>query len=145
MKVQAAGAVRMPTDMPERNVSEPLRTRPRILVVDDEKIMRDLLELHLGHHGYDVVTAGDAVIAGHCILRHPPDLIITDVEMPYMNGYAFVAALKSDPATRDIPVIFLTTDPNVSESGRRLGAEACLNKPITADRLLAVVALFAQA
>jgi len=117
------------------------RARPRILVVDDEQIMRDLLTLHLGSNGYDVVAAEDAVVAGHIIVRDPPDLVVVDAEMPYMTGYEFVAALKSDPVTRDIPVVLLTTDSNVADHARRLGAAAYLNKPITADRLLAVVSL----
>jgi len=103
--------------------------------------MRDLLTLHLGSNGYDVVAAEDAVVAGHIIVRDPPDLIVVDAEMPYMTGYEFVAALKSDPLTRDIPVVLLTTDSKVADHARRLGAAAYLNKPITADRLLAVVSL----
>lgn len=117
--------------------------RPTILVVDDEESMRALLKLHLHHGGYDVLVAEDAIVAGYLVLRDAPDLIIVDVQMPYMNGYEFVAALKSDPTTRHIPVVFLTIDDHVAEHARKLGASAYLNKPVTADRLLQVVALFA--
>ena len=117
------------------------RARRRILVIDDEAMMRDLLTLHLGRHGYDVVAVADAVIGGHMILSDPPELIISDVDMPYMTGYEFVSALKSDPTTRHIPVVFLTTDDNVAEQARKLGASAYLNKPVRADRLLEVVAI----
>jgi CheY-like chemotaxis protein len=120
------------------------RERPTILVVDDEESIRQLLKLHLGNAGYDVLVADDAVIAGHLVVREPPDLVIVDVQMPYMNGYEFVAALKGDPATRDIPVVFLTMDDNVAEHARKLGAAACLNKPVRADRLLEVVGLFTE-
>jgi CheY-like chemotaxis protein len=116
------------------------RKRAKVLVVDDEAIMRELLRLHLGSNGYDVVLAEDAVAAGHLVVRETPDLILVDVEMPYMNGYEFVAALKSDPATRHIPVVFLTTLDGVAEEARKLGAAAYLNKPVMADRLLEVVA-----
>ncbi|HUQ77142.1 MAG TPA: response regulator, partial [Burkholderiales bacterium] len=71
-----------------------------------------------------------------------PNLILVDVEMPYMNGYEFVGALKGDPETRDIPVVFLTTDDNVVSQAKRLGAAAYLQKPVTANRLLEVVGLF---
>lgn len=104
--------------------------------------MRDLLQLHLGNHGYDVVAAEDAIVAGHLILQDRPDLVIVDVQMPYMDGYEFVGAMKNDPATRDIPVVFLSTDDNVASQASRLGAAAYLQKPVMADRLLEVVGLF---
>jgi CheY-like chemotaxis protein len=116
------------------------RKRAKVLVVDDEAIMRELLRLHLTSNGYDVLLAEDAVAAGPLVVRETPDLILVDVEMPYMNGYEFVAALKSDPATRHIPVVFLTTLDGVAEEARKLGAAAYLNKPIMADRLLEVLA-----
>jgi len=59
-----------------------------------------------------------------------------------MSGYEFAAALKADELTRNIPVVFLTTDDAVAEQARKLGADAYLNKPVTVDRLLEVVALF---
>ena len=105
--------------------------------------MRYLLKLHLANHGFDVSLAEDAIVAGHLVLRDPPDLILLDVHMPYMNGYEFAAALKADELTRHIPVVFLTTDGAVAEQSDKLGAEAYLNKPVTVDRLLEVVGLFA--
>jgi len=104
--------------------------------------MRDLLRLHLANHGYEVVAAEDAIVAGHLIVQDRPDLVIVDVQMPYMDGYEFVGAMKSDPATRDIPVVFLSTDDNVASQASRLGAAAYLHKPVMADRLLEVVGLF---
>ncbi len=121
-------------------MSDAPRKRAKVLVVDDEAIMRELLRLHLTSNGYDVLLAEDAVAAGHLVVRETPDLILVDVEMPYMNGYEFVAALKSDPATRHIPVVFLTTLDSVAEEARKLGAAAYLNKPVMADRLLEVLA-----
>src|SRR4051812_27346127 len=116
--------------------------RPRVLVVDDEQSMRELLKLHLTNHGFNVSLAEDAIVAGHRVLRDPPDLILLDVQMPYMSGYEFAAALKADEQTRSIPVVFLTTDDAVAEQARKLGADAYLSKPVTVDRLLEVVALF---
>lgn len=114
----------------------------KILVVDDEPAMRELLRLHLANHGYQVIAAEDAVVAGHLVLKEKPDLLIVDVHMPYMDGYEFVDALKKDPTTRDIPVVFLTTDDNVATQATRLGAAAYLAKPVMADRLLDVVRLY---
>jgi CheY-like chemotaxis protein len=116
--------------------------RAKVLIVDDEPSMRELLRLHLSNEGYEVLSAEDAVVAGHLILQAKPDLLIVDVHMPYMDGYEFVGALKNDPETRDIPVVFLTTDDSVSSQASRLGAAAYLKKPVMADRLLEVVGLF---
>ncbi|MGH8569081.1 MAG: response regulator, partial [Gammaproteobacteria bacterium] len=81
----------------------------RILVVDDDESIRDLLRMHLTSAGYEVEVAADAIVAGYKILRAPPDLIITDVNMPHMDGFEFVAALKADTTLPRIPVIFLTS------------------------------------
>jgi diguanylate cyclase (GGDEF)-like protein len=114
--------------------------RPRILVVDDDESMRELVRLHLGNAGYDVVLAEDAIVAGHLVLRSPPDLIIADVEMPYMDGFQFVEALKADPAVSAIPVIFLTVRADGESRGKELRAAGYLAKPLRADLLLATVA-----
>src|SRR5882672_9071757 len=117
-----------------------MRPNPRkVLIVDDEEIMRDLLKLHLTSHGYVVLLAYDPLAAGHLVVEEKPDLILVDVEMPYMDGYEFVTELKTDPMTRDIPVVFLTTHEDVSDQARRLGASAYLNKPVTTTRLLEVL------
>lgn len=110
-----------------------------VLVVDDDQDMRQLLKLHLGNRGYDVVVAEDAIVAGHLILEHLPDLAIVDVQLPYLSGYEFVAALKGDPETRELPVVFLTANEHFDDQAMKLGAAACLNKPLTVDRLLEVV------
>ena len=117
--------------------------RAKVLVVDDEQSMRELIRLHLANAGYDVLLAEDAVAAGHLALRERPDLILLDVQMPYMNGYELISALKGDQATRNIPVVFLTTDENVAEHAGKLGAAAYLTKPVVASRLLEVLAMFA--
>ena len=110
-----------------------------ILVVDDDQSLRELLRLHLSSAGYEVSTASDGIEAGYAVLKSPPDLIITDVNMPHMDGYEFVEALKSDHSLPKIPVIFLTSLDDF-ERGRQLGAVGYITKPVRADRLLAVVA-----
>jgi len=112
----------------------------RILVVDDDENIRELLRLHLSSAGYEVQVAADAIVAGYVVLKAPPDLIITDVTMPHMDGFEFVAALKSDPNLRDIPVIFLTSVEDGDARGKELGAVGYITKPVRADRLLSIVA-----
>ena len=110
-----------------------------ILVVDDDQSLRELLRLHLSSAGYDVSTASDGIEAGYAVLKNPPDLIITDVNMPNMDGYQFVEALKSDKSLPAIPVIFLTSL-NEPDRGKELGAVGYITKPVRADKLLATVA-----
>jgi CheY-like chemotaxis protein len=112
----------------------------RILVVDDDASLRDLLRLHLSAAGYEVEVAADGIAAGYKVLKAPPDLIITDVNMPHMDGFEFVAALKADKSLPPIPVIFLTSLEEGDQRGRELGAVGYVTKPIRADRLLALVA-----
>jgi CheY-like chemotaxis protein len=119
--------------------------RPKIVVVDDDESFRDLIRLHLGNAGYDALMAEDAVAAGHLIVEQRPALVLIDVRMPYMDGYEFAAALKSDPQTRNIPFAFVTVDENVAERARELGAVAYLRKPVHADKLLELVQLFVPA
>jgi CheY-like chemotaxis protein len=112
----------------------------RILVVDDDEGIRELLRMHLTSAGYEVEVAADAIIAGYTVLKAPPDLIITDVNMPHMDGFEFVAALKADAALPRIPVIFLTSLEDGDSRGRELGAVGYVTKPVRSDRLLSLVA-----
>jgi two-component system chemotaxis response regulator CheY len=112
----------------------------KILVVDDDESMRELLRIHLAAAGYEVSTAPDAISAGYQVLKNAPDLILSDVNMPHMDGFEFVAALKSDTSLPDIPVIFLTSVEDGEGRGKELGAVGYLTKPVRADRLLEMVA-----
>jgi CheY-like chemotaxis protein len=110
-----------------------------ILVVDDDQSLRELLRLHLSSAGYDVITAADGIEAGYAVLRSHPDLIITDVQMPHMDGFQFIEALRSDKSVPPIPVVFLTSLDEF-DRGKALGAVGYVTKPVRSDKLLAVVA-----
>ena len=112
----------------------------RILVVDDDRSLRDLLGMHLRSAGYEVELAEDAIEAGYKVLERAPDLIVCDVNMPYMDGFEFVGALKGDTTLPYIPVIFLTSRDDGDLRGNELGAVAYLVKPVRVDSLLQVVA-----
>src|SRR5712664_2293091 len=111
-----------------------------ILVIDDDESIRQLLQLHLSAAGYEVHVAEDAIAAGRLVLRSPPDLIISDVNMPHMDGFEFIAALKADKSLPYIPVIFLTSMEEGDQRGKELGAVGYVTKPVRADRLLSLVA-----
>ena len=112
---------------------------PRILVVEDEESMRELLRLHLSSAGYNVEVAEDAIAAGYSVLKDVPDLIICDVSMPHMDGFELVAALRADSAVpKKPPVIFLTAESEADDRARELGGEF-LEKPIRLEELLKAV------
>ena len=113
---------------------------PSILVIDDDESIRQLLQLHLSAAGYEVQVAADAISAGYSVLRSPPDLIITDVNMPHMDGFEFIATLKADKTVPNIPMIFLTSMEEGDYRGKSLGAVGYVTKPVRADRLLQLVA-----
>src|SRR3982751_106934 len=110
-----------------------------ILIVDDDQIMRELLRLHLAGAGYDVQVAEDAIAAGYEVLRRAPDLLLGDINMPHLDGFTFVEALKADATVPDIPVIFLTSVEDGEHRGKSLGAAGYVTKPVRADKLLALV------
>ena len=111
-----------------------------ILIVDDDQSIRDLLRLHLSSAGYEVHVAEDAIAAGYMVLRSPPDLIISDVNMPHLDGFEFIEALKADKTLPQIPVIFLTSVEEGDHRGKALGAVGYITKPVRADKLLTLVA-----
>ena len=112
----------------------------RILIIDDDESMRELLRLHLGGAGYEVELAEDAIAAGYRVLTNPPQLIISDVNMPHLDGFEFIEALRADKSVPQIPVIFLTSVEEGDQRGKSLGVVGYITKPVRADRLLALVA-----
>ncbi len=112
----------------------------RVLVIDDDKNIRDLLRIHLASAGYEVEAAEDCVAAGQALLRRAPDLIISDVHMPHMDGFEFIAALSAEEAYRGIPVIFLTSEEEGQERAKGLNVMGFVRKPVRADDLLRLIA-----
>ncbi|OGA14774.1 MAG: hypothetical protein A3G25_08925 [Betaproteobacteria bacterium RIFCSPLOWO2_12_FULL_63_13] len=111
---------------------------PRILVIDDDPTMRQLLRMHLGalHHSVDL--AADASEAIRSILVKTPDLIISDLNMPYMNGLELLHALRGDEITKNVPVIMLTgstSDENWMEA-MKLGVTRYVIKPVQLEDLI---------
>jgi CheY-like chemotaxis protein len=112
-----------------------METPARILIVDDERQNRQLLEVLLLAEGYELDTAGSAEEALAAVRRQRPDLILLDIMMPGMDGYQVVARLKADPHTASIPVVMLSAldDRSSRSHGLTAGAAAFLSKPV--DRL----------
>jgi PAS domain S-box-containing protein len=106
--------------------------RPRILIVDDERHNRDLLEVMLAPEGYLIQTAAGGEEAVAIVAQEPPDLILLDIMMPGMDGFQVAADLKAKLTTRNIPVIMVSALDNRSARMRGLsaGAEEFLTKPV---------------
>ncbi|MBL4838120.1 MAG: response regulator [Kordiimonadaceae bacterium] len=113
----------------------------RILAVDDSKTMRDMVSFTLKGAGYDVLLADDGVNALSTISNETVDLIITDVNMPNMNGIELVTKLREDPRFRATPILILTTesDDELKQQGRAAGATGWIVKPFVPEKLLKVV------
>ena len=112
-----------------------------VLVVDDEPLNVDLVEQELGAAGYKTVSAASGEQAVIVATKSRPDLILLDVMMPGMDGYAVCQSLKQAEATRDIPVVFLTALTDTFEKVRafKLGAVDYVTKPFQPEELLARV------
>ena len=103
----------------------------RILIVEDEPGMIELLTVALEDEGYEISIASNGEQGLNKVTNEDPDLIISDVMMPDMNGYDFCQQLRSDPKTAAIPFIFLTAKKDVSDRvrGLNLGADDYISKP----------------
>jgi CheY-like chemotaxis protein len=108
--------------------------QPRILVVDDEANIRELLMQEFTDAGYLVSVAINGREAIAAVRRERPDLIVLDVMMPEMNGFDVAAVLKNDPQTLDIPIVILSIVQD-RDRGFRLGVDRYLTKPIDTDLL----------
>jgi DNA-binding response OmpR family regulator len=113
-------------------------TAPRVLIIDDDRTLLDLLRVYLTSGGLKIEVAEDAAVAIRTILASPPDLIILDIALPFLDGMEVLAALKSDASTKDIPVVILTAhgDEETFVQAKNLGAEGFLKKPVERDVLI---------
>ena len=126
-----------PSDLAE-TVTRLVRAKPLILLADDSKVLRDHVASLLGDAGYEVIEAEDGAAAMTQVRTHRPDLVITDIEMPEMDGYAVCRAIKEDPDLENIPVVICSArgDTLDLERGFESGADDYLVKPVDAADLL---------
>ena len=112
-----------------------------MLVVDDQKSLRSLIRMNLELEDIDVVEATDGRHGLELAERHDPDLVTLDLVMPRMDGLAAAAALRSDPRTRHVPLVMVTTStsPVHLARARSIGVDAYLTKPFDPDELVRVV------
>jgi DNA-binding response OmpR family regulator len=133
--------IRLDTATRSATANGPGNHVPTILLLEDSQTVRHVLGFHLSAAGYDVLKAEDAVVAARLILDNTPDLIIADINLPYMTGVDFISALRGEQQYRDTPVIIVSSANDVAEAARKINAMAYMNKPIRIERLLEIVAI----
>ena len=122
------------------------RRRPasgaRVLLADDNADLRAYIARLLAERGYEVTSAADGEAALDAIRRRRPDLVVTDVMMPRLDGFGLLRAIREDPALRDLPVVVLSAraGEEAKVEGLEAGADDYLAKPFSARELLARVA-----
>ena len=111
-----------------------------VLSVDDSKSIRDMIEFTLQPLGYRVIGAADGAQGLSRFKAETVNLVITDLNMPVMNGIDFIRELRRTPRGAGVPVIMLTTEtrPEMKDAGKAAGATGWINKPFDSATLVAV-------
>lgn len=113
-----------------------------VLTVDDSRTMRDMLRLALSEAGHTVVQADDGIHAVEILGQTPTvDVIITDINMPRMDGYGFIDHVRRDPRNKVTPILVLTTESEAAKKqrARDAGATGWIVKPFDPTKLLAAI------
>lgn len=123
----------------------------RVLVLDDSRTIRTSVKYTLEKNGYEVLLAengveGLKVLKENSDMRSRPKMIITDINMPKMNGIEFIKEVKKDRNFKFIPILVLTTESqaNMKQKGKEAGAAGWLVKPFSPDQLSGVVKRFVR-
>ena len=113
----------------------------KIMTVDDSATIRQMLSFTLTDAGFDVIEAVDGVDACKKLKDSPVNMVITDLNMPQMDGIELIREVRKDPANRFVPIIMLTTESQESkkQEGKAAGASGWIVKPFSPEQLLAVV------
>ena len=113
-----------------------MNQQPRVLVADDEPLIRALVAIAFEAEGYDVDTAADGAEALAKACQRVPQAIVLDLMMPVMDGWDFLAAWHGQPSSQTVPVVVISAGSHQAFQAP-LGAQAYLTKPFDIDRLVA--------
>ncbi|MEG3990276.1 response regulator transcription factor [Microcoleus sp. Pol7_A1] len=113
----------------------------RLLLVDDEPGLREAVQAYLEDSDFAVEVASNARDGWELLQQHNPDLVISDIMMPQVDGYQFLKQVREDPRYKALPVVFLTAKGMTSDriQGYQAGCDAYLSKPFDPDELVAIV------
>jgi Response regulator containing a CheY-like receiver domain and an HTH DNA-binding domain len=125
----------------ENEGEEKLKVPGKILLVDDEPGLREAVKLYLEDSGFDVCVASNVEDGLGLLQSNLPDLVITDIMMPQVDGYQFLQKLREEPRFKTLPVVLLTAKGMTTDriSGYQAGCDAYLPKPFDPEELLAIV------
>ncbi len=114
---------------------------PRVLVVDDSEVIRELISVNLELEGFEVSTAEDGQDALDRVEQIMPDLVTLDVVMPRLDGFETAARLRANEATRHIPLVMVSAAAQEGDlrRGREIGVNAYITKPFQPEELIQVV------
>jgi len=114
----------------------------KILIVDDSIMVRQMVTFTLKEAGFDVVEAEHGQDALNKLGSHTVDLIVTDLNMPIMDGITFIGSARELAGSKYVPILMLTTEsqPEMKQKGKAAGATGWLVKPFDPPKLLAVIA-----
>jgi two-component system, cell cycle response regulator DivK len=112
-----------------------------VLIVEDNELNMKLFNDLLEAHGYATLKTGHGIEAMELARAHKPDLILMDIQLPIMDGYEATRRIKADPATKDIPIIVVTSYALSGDEGkaREAGCDAYVTKPYSPRQLLAKI------
>lgn len=118
-----------------------MRRAPRVLVVDDDDVIRQLICVNLELEGFEVLTACDGEEAIAQARASHPDVVTLDIMMPRLDGWEAAERLRSDPATAGVRVCLISARAQQADlrRGERIGVDAYITKPFDPDELVAVV------
>lgn len=113
----------------------------KILVIDDSRIIRDLVKFTLSVNNHEIITAEDGDIGIKKALMNIPDLILLDIEMPKLNGLETCKKLREEESIRNIPIFILSSKGHMDdlEKAFEVGADNYIIKPFSADKLEATI------
>jgi two-component system chemotaxis response regulator CheY len=112
-----------------------------ILTVDDSRTMRRMLRMTLEESGYRVLEAEDGLLGLKVLEQEIPDVIVTDINMPNMDGFGFIDAVRAQGKFAGVPILVLTTESDraLKDRAREAGATGWITKPFEQNRLVDVV------
>lgn len=112
-----------------------------VLTVDDSRVMREMLMKVLCEAGFNVIQADDGMAGLDALAGAAPDVIITDINMPRMDGYGFINGVRSDARYRAVPILVLSTEsaPEKKQRARAAGATGWIVKPFKSEALIEAI------
>ncbi len=110
---------------------------PHVLLVEDDRDTREMYSSYLSYSGLTVTEAATGKRALESVARHCPDVVVTDIAMPEMDGLELSRRLRAQEPTRDLPIIAVSGQ--ASDRAREAGADVVLDKPCEPDKLLHVI------